>query len=218
VDSTKPGTLSGGVATTLGQVESPQVTSLVERAKRGEAEAFDDLMRLYDRRVIAIGVQMGLRTDDALDVCQETFLKVFRYINRFRSGESFYRWLYRIAVNTVYDHIQSARAGQTVSMGDMSPAPEERLRDPGISPHTCLESADLVRKALEALDRLSRQERIVFVLRDLQLMTTRDIGRILGLSQVTVRRHCMSARQKLRDRLRADKKIERPGQSRSSSL
>ncbi len=201
MDSTKPDMLSGGVASTLAQVESPQVTSLVERAKRGEAEAFDDLMRLYDRRVIAIGVQMGLRTDDALDVCQETFLKVFRYIGRFRSGESFYRWLYRITVNTVYDHMQSARAGQTMSMGDMSQAPEDRLCDPGISPDACLESADLVRKALGALDRLSRQERIVFVLRDLQSMSTREIGLILGLSQVTVRRHCMSARQKLRDRL-----------------
>src|SRR5437773_7575349 len=135
--------LSGGVASTLAQVESPQVTSLVERAKRGEAEAFDDLMRLYDRRVIAIGVQMGLCTDDALDVCQETFLKVFRYIGRFRSGESFYRWLYRIAVNTVYDHIQSARAGQTMSMGDMSQAPEDSVRDPGDRKSTRLNSSHI---------------------------------------------------------------------------
>ena len=216
MDSVKPEALTGSMASTLAQAESPQISALVERAKSGDAEAFEGLMRLYERRVIAIGVQMGLSTEDALDACQDTFIKVFRYIQRFRSGESFYRWLYRIAVNSVYDHMQGSRAGQTVSMGDMSPAQERSLRDPGTPADTSLESAELVRMAMAALDGLSRRERIVFVLRDLQLTPTREIGRILGLSQVTVRRHCMSARRKLRDHLRADK-LERPGQSRSTS-
>src|SRR5437867_80198 len=79
--------------------EAPEVTALVTRAKSGDPEAFSDLMRLYDRRVIAIGVQMGLSHEDALDACQDAFVKVFRYIGRFRSGQSFYKWLYRIAIN-----------------------------------------------------------------------------------------------------------------------
>jgi RNA polymerase sigma-70 factor (ECF subfamily) len=214
VDSIKQEVLSKGVASPATQEESPQVTLLVERAKRGEAEAFDALMRLYERRIIAVGVQMGLSTDDALDACQDTFVKVFRYIHRFRSGELFYRWLYRIAVNAVYDHLQGVHAGRTLSMSDVTRVQEENLRDPGVRADASLEATDLVRKALAALDSLSRQERITFILRDLQQIATQEIGRILGLSQVTVRRHCMSARQKLRDHLLSDR-VERKCRTRS---
>jgi len=199
VDSTKPRTFTEGVATTQAEGESPQIAALVERAKGGEAAAFDDLMRLYERRVISIGVQMGLPADEALDACQDTFVKVFRYIHRFRSGESFYRWLYRIAVNTVYDHLRLMRPKWTVSMEDAGRERTEGVREPGVPIEQRVQSADLLRKALSALDRLSRRERIVFVLRDLQQVPTEDIGRILGLSRITVRRHCMLARRKLRD-------------------
>jgi len=201
VDSTKPGTLAEGIGATLSGGESPQITALVERAKGGAADAFDDLMRLYERRVVSVGVQMGLSSDAALDACQDTFVKVFRYIHRFRSGESFYRWLYRIAVNTVYDHLRQERSKWAVSMDEAGPGVAEEVRDSGVPIDERVESADLLKKALSALDRLSRQERIVFVLRDLQQVPTEDVGRILGLSRITVRRHCMLARRKLRDSL-----------------
>ena len=199
VDNTKPRAFAEGVAATLAEGESPQITALVERAKGGEADAFDDLMRLYERRVIGIGVQMGLPQDAALDACQDTFVKVFRYIQRFRSGETFYRWLYRIAVNTVYDHLRLLHPKWTVSIEEAGRERTEGVREPGVPMEQRVQSADLLRKALSALDRLSRQERIVFVLRDLQQVPTEDIGRILGLSRITVRRHCMLARRKLRD-------------------
>ena len=79
------------------------------------------------------------------------------------------------------------------------------LRDGSASPGEQAESSDLARKLVAGLGLLTRQERIVFVLRDLQEMDTDEIGRVLRLSQVTVRRHCMSARQKLRNRLFAEK-------------
>ena len=205
VDNTKEGTLTGGVATALAEGESPQISALVERAKMGEADAFDDLMRLYERRVISVGIQMGLPADAALDACQDTFVKVFRYIRRFRSGESFYRWLYRITVNTVYDHLRQRNPKWTVSMEDAGRERTEGVREPGVPMEQRVQSADLLRKALSALDRLSRQERIVFVLRDLQQVPTEEVGRILGLSRITVRRHCMLARRKLRDSIETKK-------------
>jgi len=184
--------------------EATEVTALVAGAKKGDAEAFAGLMRLYDRRVIAIGVQMGLSHDDALDACQDAFVKVFRYIGRFRSGESFYKWLYRIAINAVYDHLSWSRRNGFISLEEVGPASLAGMRGDR-TPESQAESADLARKLIAGLDCLSRQERIVFVLRDLQEMTTDEIGRILGVSQVTIRRHSMSARQKLRDRLFARK-------------
>jgi RNA polymerase sigma-70 factor (ECF subfamily) len=201
MDVTKPGTLVEARPAERASAEDPEVTALIERAQGGDADAFGDLMRLYERRVIALGIQMGLSREDALDACQDTFVNVFRYIKRFRSGRSFFKWLYRISVHAVYDHLRHTRQPGVVSLDDAGMTLADRLLDQGPSSYRQAESADLARKLLASLDLLTRQERIVFVLRDLQQMATEDIGRVLRLSQVTVRRHCMSARQKLRDRL-----------------
>src|SRR5260221_2292981 len=181
--------------------ETLEVSALVERAKAGEAAAFDGLMLLYERRIIAMGVQMGLSRDDALDACEDTFVKVFRYIGGFRSGESFFKWLYRIAVHAVYDQLKRSRPAGVISLEEIDPARAGRLKDSGPSPDATAAGSELRKKLLAGLDTLSRQERIVFVLRDLQEIDSVEIARILRLSQVTVRRHCMTARQKLRRRL-----------------
>jgi RNA polymerase sigma-70 factor (ECF subfamily) len=201
MEATRPGVLPEAVGGERAAVEPPEVSALVERAKAGETAAFDDLIRLYERRIISLGVQMGLSREDALDACQDAFVKVFRYIRRFRSGEVFFKWLYRIAIHAVYDQFRRSRPPGVISVEEMDRGQAGRLRDPLRSPEESAQAADLASKLLKGLDGLSRQERIVFVLRDLQQVPTEEIGRILRLSQVTIRRHCMSARQKLRDRL-----------------
>jgi RNA polymerase sigma-70 factor (ECF subfamily) len=207
METIKPGTLVEVGGAESAQAESPEVTVLVTRAKNGDAEAFEGLMRLYERRVIAIGIQMGLSRDEALDSCQDAFIKVFRYIHRFRTVHSFYKWLYRIAINAIFDHLRWNRPAGVISVEALGEARTNLLFDEGPRPDALAESADLARKLMKHLGCLSKQERIVFVLRDLQEMGTDEIGRILHLSQVTVRRHCMSARQKLRDRLLPAKRI-----------
>ena len=156
-------------------------------------------MLLYERRIIGLGMQMGLSKDDALDACQDAFVKVFRYIHRFRSGESFFKWLYRIALNAVHDHLRRNRPRGLISLQDLASGRAEQIEGGETPLADRLENADLAQKLLAELPSLSRRERIVFVLRDLQELTTQEIGIILGVSQVTVRRHSMSARQKLRD-------------------
>src|SRR2546428_3223327 len=202
MDATKPRSIAKAESPAeTAREESSEVTLLIERAKNGDADAFGDLMRLYERRVIGIGVQMGLRRDDALDACQDTFVKVFRYIHRFRTGESFFKWLYRIALNSVHDRKRHDRQPGVVSLDDLDREHTDRLEDRSEPFAHRIESENLADKLLAELPCLSQRERIVFVLRDLQEVSTGDIGRILGVSQVTVRRHCMSARQKLRERL-----------------
>lgn len=202
MDVTTPRSVSGaGVAAESARGEPAEVTALVERAKAGDAEAFGDLMHLYERRIIGIGIQMGLSREDSLDACQDSFVKVFRYIGRFRSGESFFKWLYRIAINTIYDHLRINRSPGVISIEEMAGDRKLEIADGGLPMATRMENADLVNRLMAELGCLTRQERIVFVLRDLHAMPTDEIGRVLSLSQVTVRRHCMSARGKLRDRL-----------------
>jgi RNA polymerase sigma-70 factor (ECF subfamily) len=198
MDATKPVTLEQAAPAEPMAEETAEVTVLVDRAKAGDAGAFSDLMRLYEHRVISLGLQMGLTREDALDACQDAFVKVFRYIGRFRSGQSFFKWLYRIAIHAIYDHMKRNRRAGMVSMEDLEPGQLSMLRDPATPADLAAESADLSRRLLDGLGCLSKQEKIVFVLRDMQEVPAGEIGRILGISQVTIRRHCMSARQKLR--------------------
>ncbi len=155
-------------------------------------------------------MQMGLSRDDALDACQDAFVKVFRYIAGFRSGLSFYRWLHRIAIHAIYDRFRWSRPTGFISIEELDLAGCKEARD-SHDTGARVESADLARKLLAELDCLSRRERIVFVLRDLHEMETDEIGRILRLAQVTVRRHCMSARHKLRQRLFPESAERGPG-------
>lgn len=202
MDMTRPQALTGMESVTESEGESPEVTELVIRAQQGDADAFGDLMRMYESRIIALGLQLGLSRDDAMDSCQDAFVKVFKYIRRFRTGRSFFKWLYRIAIHAIYDQRRRSRPGRTViSIEDLGPSQAGSLEDGAPSLSRQVESADLAAKLLAGLDSLSRRERTVFALRDLQGLETAEIGRILRVTQVTVRRHCMIARQKLRRRL-----------------
>lgn len=201
IDSIKPEALAEAVAAQAAVAENPEVTALVMRAKEGDADAFADLMRLHERRIIGLGLQMGLRREDALDACQDTFVKVFKYIGKFEAGRSFFKWLYRIAINVIYDHLRAGRGAPTVSLEELDAGQVGRADGEGPSLQARVESAQMAEKVRRSLDCLSRRERIVFVLRDLQELSTEEIGVILSLSQITVRRHCMSARQKIRQRL-----------------
>lgn len=192
--------IAAGGAPEAGTLDQPrEITDLVRRAQAGEPEAFEGLMRAYEGRVIALGMQMGLSRDDALDACQETFIKVFRYIGRFDTGRSFFKWLYRIAIHAIYDQMRRTHYAPTVSLDDLEANPAAHPRDLSPSAYALVEAEQLGRKVRESLGILSPRERIVFVLRDLQDLGTDEIGAILRLSQITVRRHCMSARQKLRN-------------------
>ena len=174
---------------------------LVRRAQQGESDAFASLFYGHKARVYSICLRMTNNTADAEDLTQDAFLQVFRKLSTFRGDSALSTWLYRIAVNAIYDHLRRCRRPGVVSIEEIGSGLDSAMRDGSTSLGEQVENADLARKLLAGLGLLTRQERIVFVLRDLQEMDTDAIGRVLRLSQVTVRRHCMSARQKLRNRL-----------------
>src|SRR6185503_1298179 len=108
-------------------VEDPRITALVDRAKAGDPDAFADLMHAYESRIIALGIHMGLSRDDALDACQDAFVRVFKHIARFESGRIFFKWLYRIAIHSVYRQMRRGRRHAGLSIDD--PAIQPQLLD-----------------------------------------------------------------------------------------
>ena len=178
------------------------VEEMIERIRAGELDAFEEIIRLYERRVLSMAIQMGLTPQDSQDAAQEVFLRVFRYLARFDPGRSFEAWIWKICVNVVFNSLRRRRDRGEVSWealvgeGREEPAHSEALQ-------VQVENSQLCSRLLSHLGVLSRQERMVFVLRELQELETADVARSMGISAITVRRHGATARGKLRRAMEA---------------
>ena len=174
-----------------------EVQDLIDRVRAGDLDAFEAIIRRHERRILGMAIQMGLAPEDAQDASQEVFLRVFRYLAGFQAGKNFEVWIWKIAVHVVYDTLRKRRDRSEVPWDSLlEETQEEPMRTSGI--HLHVENADLCARLLKHMDSLSRQERMVFVLRELQEMDTAEVARAMGISSITVRRHGSSARQKLR--------------------
>jgi RNA polymerase sigma-70 factor, ECF subfamily len=174
-------------------------TAVVERAKAGDAAAFEELIDAYQRKVLSTAWRILGNREDAYDAAQEVFLRVHKYLKGFRSDQDFAAWLYRIIVNVCRDHLRKR--------GSRHQFPSfEGERDAGTL-EAIASSEDVEANAIksqqramieDALDTLTTRERAALVLRDLEGLSTEEVARALGSSQTTVRTQISSARAKIK--------------------
>ncbi|HEX7552827.1 MAG TPA: sigma-70 family RNA polymerase sigma factor [Geothrix sp.] len=168
--------------------------AIVLRLRSGEVEAFAELVALTERRVLSVAWRILGDRHLAEDAAQETYLRVFRSLHRFRLGEPFEAWLIRIAVHVCYD-LGRKRGPLLLPMDTL-----ETLV--GNAAPMVAEEAVLLhqRRALvrQALTSLPQAERAALVLRDLEGLSTEETARILGVRPVTIRTQVSSARAKVR--------------------
>ncbi len=180
--------------------------ALIRRAQQGDMPAFEELVRLHDKNVLRLVVQIVGSDEDARDLYQEAFLKVYRSLGRFRFESRFSTWVYRIVTNVCLDHLRRRRANPEVQ------APEPREADieffesqaearPHSNPEQVLRSRQLAREIERALDTLNPRERMVFELKHYQGLKLRAIGEMFGTSEETVKNCLFRATQKLRAQL-----------------
>jgi RNA polymerase sigma-70 factor, ECF subfamily len=185
--------------------------ALVRKAQAGDRLAFDDLVRRYDRDVLRLAINLVHRPEDARDIYQESFLRVYRNLHRFRFECSFYTWLYRIVTNVALDHLRR----RTSRREDQAPVPEEAEggtrdffdRQPELraaaNPEKRLLGEELGQQIQEAMKQLSPRERMVFEMKHYQGLRLRAIGDLLGTSEETAKNSLFRATRKLRARLDA---------------
>jgi RNA polymerase sigma-70 factor (ECF subfamily) len=164
--------------------------ALIERYLRGDVGAFNDLMRAHEDRVFAICLRMLRDRQAALDATQETFVTVFRKVDRFAGHSAFSTWLYRVAVNTCYD--QARRTRRTAA----EPLPEEG----GPADHRTaadLNSAELRPDLEAALAALPVEFRAAVVLCDAEGLALQTAAEILGVPVGTVKSRVFRARRLL---------------------
>lgn len=181
--------------------------NLVKRARNGDRDAFQILMTRYQRKVFSICFGMVRNSDDAMDLSQETFVKVYRNLQGFQGDSSFYTWVYRIARNVSIDHIRKAQRNRTVDYDDTLGRDEDGDDDGmlpgrlGIDPERVLARRELVSKIEDALGELSPAHRECIVLREVQGLSYQEMADILGISIGTVMSRLHHARKNMQKSL-----------------
>jgi len=185
--------------------------TLVAEAQAGNRAAFEELVRRYDRDVLRLALNLMKRPEDARDVYQEAFLKVYRNLHRFRFECSFYTWLYRIVTNVCLDHLRRRQARPEDQAPELNSAHHEegitdffeRQREdrPTLDPERRLFGKEIKARIATAMERLSPRERIVFEMKHYQGLKLRAIGDVLGTTEETVKNSLFRATRKLRSQL-----------------
>jgi RNA polymerase sigma-70 factor (ECF subfamily) len=190
---------------TQGTEEVHPDVALVNLARQGDTQAYEKLVRQYDRQIFRIAQHITQNREDAEDVVQDAFLKAYEKLDQFQGNSKFYTWLVRIAVNESLMRLRKRRTGKMVSidedveteegsmprdLADWSPDPEAQY---GQS-----EMADILRKTIQGLPPGFR---VVFVLRDVDGLSTEETAETLGLSIPAVKSRLLRARLQLRERL-----------------
>ena len=193
-------------AVTREQSEGEFERSLIRRAQRGDRAAFDALVRRYDQEVLRMALRIVKSHEEAQDLYQEAFLKVYRSIGRFRLESKFSTWLYRVVMNVCLDHLRRQKSRGEMQMPEsedgqpdyLQSIPEERA---ALHPGRAYEAREIGDRLQLAMARLSPRERIVFELKHGQGMRLRDIGEMCGTSEEAAKNSLFRALQKLRSDL-----------------
>ncbi len=180
--------------------EQQDEKSLVQKAKKGDAQAFEKLIERYYQRIFKLSFQMLGNKEDASDATQETFVKAFERIRQFRGASSFATWLYRIAINTCQDMLRDSR---TIAFSQLTFEDDHAELDPtelmNSNPEDVLakrERADLVWTALNKMPEEARQ---ILVLCDMQGFSYAEVASILNLPEGTVKSRLHRARNAFRE-------------------
>ncbi len=175
---------------------SPPLRLVVERAQAGDRAAFEQLVVLFQRKVVSTAWRVLGNQEDALDAAQEVFMKLHRYLHTFRTDQDFNAWLYRLIVNACHDtrkrRLQYVSFEQEGARGRL-----DKLRSGDDVEASAMASQD-ENIIAAALRTLSEKERAALLLRDIEGLSTEQVAKILGSSSTTVRSQICSARAKIK--------------------
>ena len=172
---------------------------ILARARRGDLHAFEELVRLYEKRVYAVALRSSGSPEDAADITQEVFLRAWRSIESFRGDSGFSTWLFRITMNLCVDfarHKHAQPQTQPLVIGEEDS--ERPIPDTAPTPEEHLDNRELGRELAAALDEVSEEHRRIVLLRDVSGLSYTEIAEVLEISEGTVKSRLSRARIALR--------------------
>lgn len=192
---------------TAGLSAAPDESALIRSAQRGDQRAFEQLVRMHDQNVLRLAMNLLRSAEDAQDIYQEAFLRVYRNLDNFRFDCSFHTWLYRIVTNLCLDQLRRRKVRREESpVVETADGPMDRSAivpdsQPDGDPERHMLNAQLSSRIRRELERLSPRERMVFELRHYQGMRLRAIGDALGTTEEAAKNCLFRATQKMRSAL-----------------
>jgi len=192
---------------TLAQVDVSEL-DLVKQCQAGNTEAFDQLVTRYRTRVFAMIYNMVHNEQDAWDLAQDSFVKAWKSIGRFRGRSSFYTWIYRIVMNVTIDWLRKkqvkgagAEFNDAIQLREIEPASRTVPKaDP--LPHERMEQSEIRARIDNAIAQISPGHRAVILMKEIEEMQYHEIAEALGCSIGTVMSRLFYARKKLQNLLR----------------
>jgi RNA polymerase sigma-70 factor (ECF subfamily) len=180
-------------------------SALVARARAGDQAAFAALVEHYQRKIYRVGKNITQNNEDAEDVLQETFLKAYEHLGGFQGNSKFYTWIVRIAVNEALMKLRKRKGDRFVSLDEPIETGEEEVkREIAVwddNPEQRYSRDEMQRILDEAVDDLKPDFRTVFVLRDIEELSTEETAEALGISVPAVKSRLLRARLALREKL-----------------
>ena len=184
---------------------SAEEKALIERCKRGDLAAFNDLVRKYEKQVYNFAYRLTGNYDDANDVAQDAFLRVFNAIGSFRGDASFSTWLFRITTNVFLDERKRAKAHPQASLDEYLELGESsvtrQIEDPSPTPEVVLEESERAQILSKAISDLPEYQRAMVTLYHSQQKSYEEIAEIMDLPIGTVKSRLNRARLALKEKL-----------------
>ncbi len=166
---------------------------LVEDVLQGKHSSFELLLKPYRQGLLNMAYRITGDREEAMEVCQDTFLKIFKYLKSYKKGRSFKTWIYKILVNTSYDFLRKKKKYEQVITNQKNTFVIEDSR-----PELNILGAELREKVRSVLDLLSPKEKAVFLLRDSEGLSVQEAAIVLKCSSISVRTHLSRARHKIK--------------------
>jgi RNA polymerase sigma-70 factor (ECF subfamily) len=176
---------------------------LIRRSQKGDEEAFRELVERYEKRAYWVACNMVHSHEEARDITQEAFLRVYRSIDRFKLKMNFYTWLYQIVMNLSIDRLRRQAIFRPASLDSIG----ER-QDTQEAPDANIERTELRETVRRVLDKLAPKYKAVITLRDIEGLSCREIAEIVGCTHATVRWRLHRARLIFKKLLDKDKRGE----------
>jgi len=186
-------------------IELDDEAAVLEQARRGDTNALTGLLRRYEGKIFRLALHITQNREDAEDVLQETFLKAFEHLNQFQGNSKFYTWIVRIAVNQALMKLRKRKSDRAVSLDEQLDTGEDTVaREIAAwdeNPEQRYSREELNHILTSAVDDLTPIYRAVFVLRDIEELSTEETAEALNLSVPAVKSRLLRARLQLRDKL-----------------
>jgi len=173
---------------------------LISRCQQGDQDALKEIFNLYQKKVYRIAYGVVRQREEALDIVQEVFIKLFRSIQNFKGKSHFYTYLYRMAMNTAIDHTRKMKKSPAISLnedGSFEPSDGVEKR-----PDSLLLDKELEERVRQALEKLPADQKAAFIFREVEGLSYGEIAEAMGCSIGTVMSRLHYGRKRMQEFLK----------------